>query len=206
MYCNAYFQKEEGSISNFSVVETKKVNDRMKYISFLVYFNEEEFEVKCACHLFEFKGILCRHILAMLNHMRKIELVPSKYVLSRWRKDMKQRYTSLKSNNHYTAALETQRLDKMCNAFYEVACMGANSDDDLMKVMNCINGLKVELSKTKASHQSIEASQLISDASMISQERTKVLDPLAVRSKGCPPSKRKESKVDQIVKSLRKKK
>ena len=82
MYCNACFQKEEGSVLTFSIVETKKIHDRMKYISFTAYFNEEEFEVKCECHLFEFRGILCRHILSVLNHVRKMDSVPSKYVLS----------------------------------------------------------------------------------------------------------------------------
>ncbi|XP_037410114.1 protein FAR1-RELATED SEQUENCE 4-like [Triticum dicoccoides] len=36
---------------------------------------EEEFEVKCSCRHFEFRGILCRHVLYVLTH-KKIKEVP----------------------------------------------------------------------------------------------------------------------------------
>ena len=70
--------------------------------------------------------------------------------------------------------------------------------------MKWIDDLKVELKCEKAS-LNIELSQNILDLSKISHERTKLLNPLVVRSKGCPPFKRKESIVDQILKKLREK-
>ena len=53
MYCNAAFEKKEGLVSAYSVVESKKIQEAIKYVTFNVQFNEEDFEVQCECHLFE---------------------------------------------------------------------------------------------------------------------------------------------------------
>ena len=92
-------------------------------------------------------------------------------------------------------------MAKVSKAFYEVACVEINSDDDVKKVMKWIDNLKVELKCEEAS----PASQDISNISKTLHEQIKVLDPLVVRGKGHAPSKRKESIVDQIVKKLRRK-
>lgn len=152
MYCNAAFEKKEGLVSAYSVVESKKIQEAIKYVTFNVQFNEEDFEVQCECHLFEFKGILCRHILSLLKLIRKTESVPSKYVFSHWRKDLKRKHTLVRSSyGDLIANPEAERLDKMCNAFQEVACMGVNTDVDFKKVMKWIDDLKVELSCKKTS-------------------------------------------------------
>lgn len=123
-------------------------------------------------------------------------------MFSLWRKDLKRRHTLVRSYDTKNANPEAQRLHKVCKAFYEVAYVGINSDDDVKKVMKSIDNLKVELKCEGAS----PASQDISNISKISHEQIKILDSLVVCGKGRPPSKRKESTVDQIVKKLRKKK
>ncbi|KAI4333353.1 hypothetical protein L6164_018179 [Bauhinia variegata] len=173
MYCNASFERKEGMISTYSVVESKKVHEIIEYLTFSISYNEDGFEVQCECHLFEFKGILCRHILSLLKLIRKTESVPSKYVFSRWRKDLKRRHTLVKSSYANLADNpEAQRLDKMCNAFYDVACVEVNSDSDFMKVMKWIHDLKDELSCKEKSSRRIEASPTVSDNSMISKDNS----------------------------------
>src|SRR4051812_8359835 len=54
--------------------------------------NTEEFEVKCSCRHFQFRGIICRHILCVLTH-KKIKQVPSQYICDRWRKMQKENIT-----------------------------------------------------------------------------------------------------------------
>jgi hypothetical protein len=63
MSCNNSLLKSEGAISTFEVVEYVTVGDHLIEKTFLVYFNENELEVKCTCALFEVRGILCRHSL-----------------------------------------------------------------------------------------------------------------------------------------------
>ena len=77
MYYSTHFEKFDGSILMYLMIESKKVCDIIKYVSFNVCFNEENFDLHCTCLLFEFEGILCRHILSLLKLIRKTELVPS---------------------------------------------------------------------------------------------------------------------------------
>ncbi|XP_045810181.1 protein FAR1-RELATED SEQUENCE 4-like [Trifolium pratense] len=195
MYCRASFERIEGLSSTFCVTESKKVFDKVKNIMFMVSFNEKDFEIHCTCCLFEFKGILCRHILCVLNLTGKTESVPSSYILPRWRKDIKRRHTLIKcSFDQLAGNEELQRVSKACDAFYEVASLGIQTEDDLLKVMNWIKDLKIELTCKQSPPEVIERD------SLVQKQRNKILDPKEARSKGRPPFKRKASKVDQIVK------
>jgi hypothetical protein len=48
------------------------VGDRRKEVVRKVVFNRENYDLSCECSLFEFRGILCRHILCVCAH-EKIE-------------------------------------------------------------------------------------------------------------------------------------
>jgi hypothetical protein len=70
--------------------------------------------MKCICALFETRGILCRRVISVL--LSKIyTILPQKYYLSRWRKDIKQRYTLVKSI--YDVDPNEKRYDIMCMNF-----------------------------------------------------------------------------------------
>ncbi|XP_074320931.1 protein FAR1-RELATED SEQUENCE 5-like [Silene latifolia] len=61
------------------------VRDGLKHRNFLVEFNIQTNESKCACKLFERHGIVCRHILWVWNG-RQVYKIPEPYVLARWTK------------------------------------------------------------------------------------------------------------------------
>ena len=42
--------------------------------------------------MFEFRGIFCRHTLFVLSRER-VTVLPDRYILDRWRKDIKRKYT-----------------------------------------------------------------------------------------------------------------
>ncbi|KAL6191085.1 hypothetical protein ACLB2K_037477 [Fragaria x ananassa] len=42
--------------------------------------------VRCSCQMFEFEGVLCRHVLRVFQIL-EIKEVPSRYILRRWRKN-----------------------------------------------------------------------------------------------------------------------
>ena len=146
MYCHAFFERMEALNLTYCVTKSKKVFDTVKDIMFMVFFNEKDFEIRCTCCLFEFKGILCRHILCVLKLTAKTESVPSCYILPRWRKDIKRRYTLIKSGFDQLAGNEElQRVAKACDAFYEVASSCIHTENDLSKVMDRIENLKLEM-------------------------------------------------------------
>ncbi|KAF5458463.1 hypothetical protein F2P56_022490 [Juglans regia] len=96
--CNCILISKEGCISTYDVLdEITTDDDHVKSIKYIVYFNNEEVDVKCTCALFEMRGIVCRHALNVCQ-MNKIHALPEKYVLDRWRKDLKRRYTMVKSS------------------------------------------------------------------------------------------------------------
>ncbi|XP_045791255.1 protein FAR1-RELATED SEQUENCE 6-like [Trifolium pratense] len=201
IHCHTFIERLDGLNSIYSVIKSKKKFDKINDILFKVSFNEKDFEIQCMCCLFQFKGILCRHILCVLKLIGKTESIPSYYIFSQWRKDIRRRHTHIKCGfDHFVGNVELQRVDKACAAFYEVASKVINSDHDFLKMMNWIKDIKDEFASKETSPTSI-----VEEDGSEQNQVTKILDPVKTRCKGRPPSNRKSSKVDQIVKKLARK-
>ncbi|XP_042980095.1 protein FAR1-RELATED SEQUENCE 5-like [Carya illinoinensis] len=72
---------KEGCISTYDVLdEITTDDDHVKSVKYIVYFNEEEVDLKCTCALFEMRGVLCKHALNVCQ-MNKIHALPEKYIL-----------------------------------------------------------------------------------------------------------------------------
>lgn len=69
---------EEGAITRYLV--RKGGNDNEKCI---ITFSATNINVNCSCEMFEFEGVLCRHILRVFQILDVREL-PSRYILHRW--------------------------------------------------------------------------------------------------------------------------
>ncbi|XP_038990340.1 protein FAR1-RELATED SEQUENCE 4-like [Phoenix dactylifera] len=87
--------EENGDIATYVVkayeVQEKRKTRRLLEKEYKVVWNTMERKVCCACRLFEFKGYLCRHALAVFLALGVLE-VPSFYILKRWTKDAKSRH------------------------------------------------------------------------------------------------------------------
>ncbi|CAJ2653121.1 unnamed protein product [Trifolium pratense] len=139
-------------------------------------------------------------VASMIHNVQgKTESIPSNYIFSQWRKDIRRRHTYIKCGfDHFVGNVELQRVDKACSAFYEVASRVINNEHDFLKMMNLIKDIKDEFTSKETS------SSIAKDGSDQNQV-TKIIDPVKTRCKGRPPSNRKSSKADQIVKKLAKK-
>ena len=80
IFCEIFSCQTNILTSKFVVVEDVKFGENHRHDSFEVSFNEVNCEINCKCRLFEFKGILCRHIIAVLTHKEKF-YVPEHYIL-----------------------------------------------------------------------------------------------------------------------------
>ncbi|XP_065863468.1 protein FAR1-RELATED SEQUENCE 7-like isoform X2 [Euphorbia lathyris] len=69
---------EEGTITRYSV--RRCGNESEKHAVTLCASN---LNVCCSCQMFEFEGILCRHVLRVFN-LLDIREIPSRYILHRW--------------------------------------------------------------------------------------------------------------------------
>ncbi|PIN08336.1 hypothetical protein CDL12_19091 [Handroanthus impetiginosus] len=55
-----------------------------------VWLNKQKNVVKCSCYKFDSMGILCKHALKVLNHV-KVHSLPKQYIKKRWMKSMRNR-------------------------------------------------------------------------------------------------------------------
>ncbi|KAI9199957.1 hypothetical protein LWI28_000842 [Acer negundo] len=186
---------------NFIVKEYVQVGeDNHRSIDFTVHLNEVGCEINCSCRLFESKGILCRHAIAVLIR-QGIFCVPNKYILKRWRKDVKRCHSKVKiSYDNWDVKPEGQHFDKMCNSFYEVEDLATNNEAKFCMVMEAIECLKAKLTLDARDERSSQCgANLIEDAIGNGELNSNILTPRVAKSNGRPPYKRRQSKVEQIV-------
>ncbi|GER57714.1 FAR1-related protein, partial [Striga asiatica] len=175
-----------------------KIRLTLKDVNFIVSFDESTREVNCVCRLFEFRGILCRHIMSMLIG-RKINE----------RKDLKRRYTLVRIG-YNPLSQQIQQCEKICKAFHEVAIIAADDEEKYELVMKGIRELKLEISSDELIHE--ETVQAFSSQSQnyVEQQKVlggenKVLSPVVTRGKGRPATKRKILRLEVVVQKLKKK-
>lgn len=145
MYCYPTLLKQEGSVYIFKVTQDVKIREQQCSLDFTVWWDRDDCDgrCKCTCRHFEFRGILCSHIITVLA-LLKVKKVPSKYVLQRWRKDMIRRHGTITnwSYNEMVDSPVARRFDLLCKSFYEVAEKAVVSNELLMLVLDSVEELK----------------------------------------------------------------
>uniref|UniRef100_A0A2P2JVA5 Protein FAR1-RELATED SEQUENCE n=1 Tax=Rhizophora mucronata TaxID=61149 RepID=A0A2P2JVA5_RHIMU len=74
---------DSGTITTYRVA--KFGEDHKAHV---VSFNSFEMKASCSCQMFEYSGIICRHILAVFR-AKNVLTLPSQYVLQRWTRNAK---------------------------------------------------------------------------------------------------------------------
>lgn len=105
---------------------TFKVQDFERNQEFIVTLNELKSEVSCICRLFEFKGFLCRHAMIVLQ-ICGISTIPSQYILKRWTKDAKSRYSMGEGSEQVQSRL--QRFNDLCHRAIKLGEEGSLSQE-----------------------------------------------------------------------------
>lgn len=105
---------------------TFRVQDCEKEEHYFVVWNEPKTEISCSCHLFEYKGFLCRHALIVLQ-ICGLSSIPSQYILRRWTKDAK----GSQSADEETERVKTrvQRYNELCKWAIELCEEGSVSEE-----------------------------------------------------------------------------
>nr|GMC68723.1 protein FAR1-RELATED SEQUENCE 5 [Ipomoea batatas] len=79
--------EDEGGVTIYQVA--KFGEDHKAYC---VRFNVLEMKATCSCQMFEFSGLLCRHVLAVFR-VTNVLTLPSHYILKRWTRNAKSTVT-----------------------------------------------------------------------------------------------------------------
>ncbi|XVF67097.1 hypothetical protein PTKIN_Ptkin10aG0093200 [Pterospermum kingtungense] len=78
--------------------------------TYYVKFNVLEMKATCSCQMFEFSGLLCRHILAVFR-VTNVLTLPSHYILKRWTRNAKSSVIlEERSSDVYTNYLESHTV------------------------------------------------------------------------------------------------
>ncbi|XP_071738671.1 protein FAR-RED ELONGATED HYPOCOTYL 3-like [Rutidosis leptorrhynchoides] len=84
LFCNHLLLKTHSTMSMFSVTDILrgKCGELKRKVVYKVTYDEVGCDIQCSCHLFEFRGIFCRHGMKILIE-KDIKELPSRYIMSR---------------------------------------------------------------------------------------------------------------------------
>ncbi|KAF7814388.1 protein FAR1-RELATED SEQUENCE 6-like [Senna tora] len=102
--------------------------NRREIKDFEVLYNRTAGEVRCICSCYNFNGYLCRHALCVLN-FNGVEEIPSKYILSRWKKDYKRLHVPDHNFGIVDETDRTQWFNQLFRSALQVVEEGAISLD-----------------------------------------------------------------------------
>ncbi|KAL2898215.1 Protein FAR-RED IMPAIRED RESPONSE 1 [Bienertia sinuspersici] len=111
------------TVTEYTLIERIQVADPIRHVTrgLKVTVDIEKLEFTCSCRMFEHKGILCRHCIRAME-MTNIATVPDKYVLNRWRKDVKRKHLDVKEKIFNLASTSNELCEhavKNVETFFE---------------------------------------------------------------------------------------
>ncbi|KAL2935405.1 Protein FAR-RED ELONGATED HYPOCOTYL 3 [Bienertia sinuspersici] len=85
-----------GGLSVYQAVEKfPKPIWKKRWKTFIVSCDKDKGDFSCSYKLFEFRGILCRHIIKIIE-FEAVNVIAERYILSRWRKDIVRPYEDIR--------------------------------------------------------------------------------------------------------------
>ncbi|KAI8557900.1 hypothetical protein RHMOL_Rhmol04G0046800 [Rhododendron molle] len=204
--CTLIAVKTIDGISEFEIEEDIKCGEieYLKTATFHVRFNKASIESNCTCRLFECKGIVCKHILVVWTK-EKLNRVPEKYVLRRWRKNVRRSHTNVKiSYVNGERKPEWRRFDMMMTVFHEAADNATYSDAKSARV---VAKLREAIAENEVCDDECPMPPMpidVQDSSVSPKDKQKPIgDPNKPRRRGRPPINRKQPRIEKIIKKIR---
>ncbi|KAK1557300.1 hypothetical protein Q3G72_022043 [Acer saccharum] len=197
---NPQLHNTDGAVKTYLVKDEVHSAEFTKLVTYSVNFSEEDSSAKCSCGLFQMRGILCRHILAVFR-CNKIKFLPDSYILDRWRKDIKRRYTLI--HGSYDAGeqrADSNRYSEMLNICYQMITLAAGSrehtQDAKAKLYGMIDLYRANQEPPSMTQTGSNVGCTRGDATTVGGSE-QVLSPNVVRGKGRPPSLRRASRMEK---------
>lgn len=147
----------DGSINTFRVAKFE--DDNKAYIVTLSY---PEMRANCSCQMFEYSGILCRHVLTVFT-VTNVLTLPSHHILKRWTRNAKNG-TSLdkRSADLHSHESLTLRYKNLCREAIRYAEEGATDIETYNTAINALQdgGKKVAVVKQNVAKVAPPTSQV----------------------------------------------
>lgn len=117
--CHPKKESDDGSTKIYKVQDFEENQD------FVMIWNERTSSICCSCHLYEYNGFLCRHVMIVLQ-MCGVHNIPSQYILKRWTKDAKSRQNT---GHLEVAESRNQRYNNLCRRALKLGDEGSLSEE-----------------------------------------------------------------------------
>ncbi|GAB4855217.1 hypothetical protein Ancab_039754 [Ancistrocladus abbreviatus] len=121
----------DGMISKYRVAKYEH-----DHIAYIVVVNISEMKANCSCQMFEYCGILCRHILTVFT-VTNVLTLPSFYILKRWTRNAK---TAVDEKDADPKSIETltSRFNCLCREAIKYAEEGAIAAETYSTAVNAL--------------------------------------------------------------------
>ncbi|XP_048326184.2 protein FAR1-RELATED SEQUENCE 3 [Ziziphus jujuba] len=134
----------DGVVSKYRVAKYEQ-DDK----AYMVTLNVSEMKANCSCQMFEYSGILCRHILTVFT-VTNVLTLPSHYILKRWTRNAKYA-VGLDEPNSDPQGVEnlTMRFNNLCQEAIKYAEEGAIAVETYNAAMSALreSGKKIAVMK-----------------------------------------------------------
>jgi len=183
MYCDIKDEFNEDDTLHFNVTEHVLTHILPLSKRFTVQIRDEKWV--CDCRMFDHVGILCCHVYVVIARIRPNALLPESYIVHRWRKDIRRSYGvkfPLQSGISGNDAL--RRHDDIMGRAVWIAEAAFDSNDRYLQAVEALELLKERMQRPDPVFAG-----------------TSVLNPDKTIRKGRPPSKRRISLSEKIIKS-----
>ncbi|XP_022891883.1 protein FAR1-RELATED SEQUENCE 5-like [Olea europaea var. sylvestris] len=128
MYCSLVSFSDGVSGATYEVREDVIHDEHSRKKAFFFTFQRDKCEISCSCQNFEFRGIICKHMIAVLVR-NDVKSIPERYILRRWRRDVTRAHTRVPVNyDGLISTLWQLKYDKMCQRFATLADLTAEDD------------------------------------------------------------------------------
>ncbi|XP_022870525.1 protein FAR1-RELATED SEQUENCE 2-like isoform X2 [Olea europaea var. sylvestris] len=209
VYCNVISTLERDTLTMYEVREDVMHEGRRRKKTFFVSFERENYDIVCSCHLFEFRGILCRHSITVLIRC-DVTSLPKRYKLRRWRRDVSGAHTRVAVNYDGLISSPKQlRYDELCHEFAKLADLAADDEGRSRVILDWIKLQCKDLSMLKMSHSgsNVIAHHTIQVADQCTNSQNdanvKIRDSKLSRRKGAPKKLRTKGPLESSSKNTK---
>ncbi|XP_042514593.1 protein FAR1-RELATED SEQUENCE 7-like [Macadamia integrifolia] len=175
---SAHEELAEGPVRKFKVGPFKVPNEQRC----MVEYNSLEEEVRCSCYMFEFMGLVCKHVLKVLQMVDR-DNIPSKYILFRWTNEAR---PGLPVDNILDNAPTTITISSvwgLSHAIRNMMAMACSSPECCEVAMGTLQGLTEKLSTMVQNATGVG----VADSTTGTQKSTIETMPVAHKHLNIPP-------------------
>ncbi|KAL2943090.1 Protein FAR-RED ELONGATED HYPOCOTYL 3 [Bienertia sinuspersici] len=135
-----------GGLSLYQAVEKfPKPVWKKRWKTFIVSCDKDKGDFSCSCKLFEFRGILCRHIIKIIE-FEDVNVIPERYILSRWRKDIVRPYEDIRVSYYDPEEFDrVKRVRELSQRHCYLSSLALHSDETFLMYKEATNDVRAML-------------------------------------------------------------